>query len=371
MASNLQITVVVNGRFHAFDYAAELYKKNRLHRLISTMPYTVAKKFGIGQEVYVGIPIFEFIKSGWRKIFKKELPVLLYARLFTQTALLFLPRNTDVVISFAGYSEEIFKSKKLKNAIKILDRGSTHTLTNVRLNKIAAEYHKINWKPHPDAFIKRELNEYAYADKILVPSNFVEQSFIENGIPNEKVVKIPYALSTTKFEGLIKSGNKNNFAVLFVGQISARKGIGVLVDAMKIVRYKIPQAELWLVGSFNKQIDKKMLNENWIKYFGLLKGQDLYDKYNQASVFCLLSFEEGLAIVLIEAVYCGLSIVASENTGAKDIILNGENYHIVPAGNPNIAAEKIIDLLLKNRKITDNSHNMTWLRFTEILLHKI
>ena len=41
-----KITVVVNGRFHAFDYAAELNKLGVLYKLISTMPYSKAKKFG-------------------------------------------------------------------------------------------------------------------------------------------------------------------------------------------------------------------------------------------------------------------------------------------------------------------------------------
>ena len=133
------ITVVVNGRYHAFDYAAELYKNRVLYKMISSMPYCVAKRYGIGREVYIGLPIFEVLKRSWRKLFRKEFPPVLYSKLFTYTALLFISSDTDIVISNAGCSEEIFDSKKLKNTFKVLDRGSSHTLTNICANKIAAE----------------------------------------------------------------------------------------------------------------------------------------------------------------------------------------------------------------------------------------
>lgn len=128
MDNKKKITVIVNGRFHTFDYAAELHKLGYLDKLISTMPFYKAKSYGIGKDHYIGFSILEASKIVYREIFKKELPVNFYSKLFTLLANLFIPKNTDVIISFAGYSKEIFSDKKNFNKIKILDRGSTHTL---------------------------------------------------------------------------------------------------------------------------------------------------------------------------------------------------------------------------------------------------
>ena len=369
-----KITVVVNGRFHAFDYASVLYKQNKLHRLISSMPYSLAKKYNIDKEHYRGLPVFEVIKRLWRLLFKREPPVLFYAKLFTKTALAFVPNDTEIVISFAGYSEEIFNSPKLNGVMKILDRGSTHTLSNIKLNKLAAEYHNIKWEPHPKLFIERELREYDLADKILIPSSFVKQTFIENGISADKLMQILYAVGAKKFTKLKVNSEKMETAVLFVGQISPRKGIGVLLNAMKLVREKIPGAVLWLVGHKNELTENSLLEKPWIKHFGILKGQELFDKYNQASVFCLLSFEEGLALVLTEALHCGLPVVATPNTGAEDIVYQKKDCFIVPVGDHEKAAEKIIEALEKtqsNISANEKNYDMSWEKFCEILINKI
>ncbi len=376
-SNEIKITVVVNGRFHAFDYAAELYKKGRLHRMISSMPYSIAKRYGIDREVYIGLPIFEVLKRSWRILFKKEFPPVLYAKMFTWTALQFIPSDTQVVISNAGCCKEIFNSLKLKNTKKILDRGSTHTISNIKLNKLAAEYHGVNWTPNPVLFIERELTEYELSDKILIPSSFVRQTFVDNSIPPEKLIIIPYAFSLKKFEGLKIESQEKKTAVLFVGNISPLKGLGVLIRAMKLIRNKIPTAELWLVGAKNPMIKNDLLDEYWIKYYGVLRGKDLLDKYINASVFCFPSFQEGLALVLTEAMHCRLPIVATPNSGASDIITDGLNGFIVPVGDHIKTAEKVIEIL-ENPKffnlVNKNSikkEEMSWEKYCHILLKNI
>jgi len=374
--SKIKITVVVNGKFHAFDYAAELNKQGKLHRLISSMPNSVARKYGITADLYVGLPIFELIKRFFRKVLKREVPALWYGKQFAKTALKYIPGDSDIVIASAGCSAEIYKSARLRGIPKILDRGSTHTLSNIKLNKLAAAYHGTEWEPHPDKFIERELIEYQLADKILVPSLFVKQSFIENGIEADKIIQIPYGLSQHKFTRLLQPAQPRQLAVLFVGQISSRKGIGVLINAVEIVRQSIPGVKLWLVGALNKNIDSAIIEKPWIKYWGVLKGQELFDKYKSASVFCLTSFEEGMALVLTEAIQCGLPIIATENTGAADIIKNGETGFVIPAGDPTIVAQKLL-IILDNpgeweiKVKTSAKKEFTWEYFCNELIGKM
>jgi alpha-maltose-1-phosphate synthase len=371
-----KITVIVNGRFHAFDYASELHKRGLLYKMVSSMPYSVARRYGISRKKYIGLTFFEVLKRSWRIFFRREVPATFYAKLFTTTALKFVPSDSEVIISNAGYCKEIFTSSRLQSSIKILDRGSTHTLSNIMLNKLAADYHKINWLANPDNFVERELKEYELADKILVPSSFVMETFINNNISPDKLIKIPYAFSQKKFAGLTVDQKKREQTVLFVGQIGPRKGIGVLINSMKLVRDKIPHAQLWLVGGWNPLIDRSITYNSWIKYFGILRGEKLLEKYNSASVFCLPSFEEGLALVLTEALNQGLPIVATPNSGAEDIIKNGENGFIVPAGDEIKTANRIVEILenpefwnLTERNLKNDE--MTWGKFCDLFLKNL
>jgi starch synthase len=372
-----KITVIVNGRFHAFDYAAELNKIGVLYRLISTMPYCKAKKFGISRERYRSLFLLEILKKVSQIFFKRDLPFVFYSKLFNFLALRHVPIDSDAIIVNAGYALEIFQNKKLFGIKKILDRGSTHAISNIKLNRLAAEYHSVSWKPNGKRFLNRELFEYDIADKILVPTSFVKDTFKENGIADEKLLKIPYPLSLKKFDGLQKNANGKSKSILFVGQISPLKGIGVLVDAMKLVREKLLDVELCLVGPMNQMTKPSVIDFPWIKYYGVQKGQDLYDRYIEASVYCMLSFQEGMSLTLAEAAFCKLPIVATLNSGVLELDNYYKNYSIVPVGDPRTTAVKILEALdnIPKSNYYNNDAgqpgNYSWSDFTVTLLKSI
>jgi glycosyltransferase involved in cell wall biosynthesis len=372
MENKKKITVIVNGRFHAFDYAAELHKLGCLDKLISTMPYSKAKQFGIPRDKYVGFPFLEILKVLSLKIFNRHLPTMLYARFFTKLASFFITNDTDVIISFAGYSKEIFSDKKNFKKIKILDRGSTHTLANIKLKTQAANYHKTFYQSHPKKFVDREIIEYKMADYIMVPSSFVKKTFTNNHVPDDKLFLNPYAFSTTKFPKKSDKVNRELNTILFVGQLSPRKGIKVLVDAFNLLKLKLPEAKLWLVGAING-IDEAIIKKQGIEYFGVLKKDALKHKFESASVFCLPSFEEGLALVLTEAKYFKLPIVATKNTGVEDLFKENEDgYTLYETANPQDLANKL-ELALKSKYnlVDKKNEDVSWLDFTKTILQKI
>jgi len=98
-------------------------------------------------------------------------------------------------------------------------------------------------------------------------------------------------------------------------------------------------------------------------------------KYLTESVFFLLSFDEGFGLVLTEALYLQLPIVASTNTGAEDILTDAEKGYIVPVGDHVNAAEKIINIMLReNYSIsskTKETIETTWATFCEVLINKL
>jgi len=81
------------------------------------------------------------------------------------------------------------------------------------------------------------------------------------------------------------------------------------------------EIEIWVNGAVTPKM-KPLLSgyEDRVRFFGPTPRSELYEYYNQGSVFVLPSIEEGLALVQAQAMACGLPIIATTNTGAEDLI---------------------------------------------------
>jgi glycosyltransferase involved in cell wall biosynthesis len=66
--------------------------------------------------------------------------------------------------------------------------------------------------------------------------------------------------------------------------------------------------------------------------------------YRQADVCCLLSVHDGFGLVIAQAMAMGLPVVASANTGAAEMIVDGVHGFIVPARDPAAAAARLQQL---------------------------
>ena len=105
----------------------------------------------------------------------------------------------------------------------------------------------------------------------------------------------------------------------------------------------------------------------------MLKKEALKNKFESASVFCLPSFEEGLALVLTEAKYFQLPIVATKNSGVEDLFKeNEDSYTLFKTANSQDLANKLELALKSKQKIIDQKEeDITWLDFTKNILRKI
>jgi starch synthase len=103
-----------------------------------------------------------------------------------------------------------------------------------------------------------------------------------------------------------------------------------------------PKKELIIVGPTTHQtgIENLPPPEN-THFLGVLKGDALAQVYQHASVFVLPSIEEGLALVLGEALSFGTPVIATENSGATDLFTDRQEGFIVPIRSPEAIAEKL------------------------------
>lgn len=152
---------------------------------------------------------------------------------------------------------------------------------------------------------------------------------------------------------------KRGPTVLAVGQVKARKGYHVLIEAMRAVCDALPDAQAVIVGdssvdpeytaALNDRIVQHRLKDS-VHILGRVPEDMLLGWYHTADVFALPSIHtggrfEGFGLAYLEASAAGLPVIGTRDCGAEDAILNGETGYLVPQSDPAALAERIVRLL--------------------------
>jgi len=136
--------------------------------------------------------------------------------------------------------------------------------------------------------------------------------------------------------------------IISVGRLSKQKDHLTLIDAFALVR-KTQDARLIIVGEGPERMAlERRANELEISADIDLVGEhsNPYKYLSRANLFVLSSIFEGLPNAVIEAVACGLPVVATDcPSGPREILLNGAAGTLVPVGNPERMAEAILAYL--------------------------
>jgi len=340
----MKITISVGGKFHAFNLAQQLLKRDCLERLITSYPKFEVKKYGIPSQKVGSILIKELLERGWKKLprFLRNIynPQYLIHEIFDKLAFLGIIKS-DIFVGWSSFSLHSLRKAKKSGAIIVLERGSSHMIEQQRILK--EEYDKFGLKvqlAHPK-IIEKELKEYEEADYISIPSSFVKRSFLKNGISENKLIQIPYGVDLSAFKQIPKTDDI--FRVVFAGGMSLRKGVHYLLQAFS--ELNLPNSELLLIGSINEEIKpffKKY--EGKYKWLGHIPQKELYKYYSQGSVFAIMSIEEGMAMVIPQAMACGLPVIATTNTGGEDIVRHGKDGFIILIRDVNKLKEKLVEL---------------------------
>jgi glycosyltransferase involved in cell wall biosynthesis len=203
----------------------------------------------------------------------------------------------------------------------------------------ASTYKKYSFIDNPRV-MKQIADEIRLTDHFLAPSLFVKRSLEFNGVPPERIHIVPYGADLTQFqppERKRRKGSRVNF--LFAGSIEQRKGIGYLLEAFR--QLNNPDARLFLAGGF---IGAEALYEPyrpWFTYLGYLPTNRIQEAYRKADVFVFPTMWEGFSLVLPEAMACGLPVICSDHAGSSDIVEDGVDGFIIPAGNLSALKDKI------------------------------
>ena len=339
----MKISIIVGGRFHAFNLAEQLDQKNYLKQLITSYPKFYFKdKFNINKKLIKSVFIKEILQRSFlNKLFNINNYLNKYFEYRALSNLDF--KDLDILIGWSSFSYSSFLKAKNEKCISILERGSTHIeYQNEILKK---EYELLNLKPNliPKYIIDKEKKEYELADFIMVPTEYARKTFLDKGFSEKKIIKNPYGVNLKEFYYDTKlQEKKTKFRIIYAGSISVRKGVIYLLDAFE--ELSLENSELVLIGDVDEDLNKKLSrfkkNKNII-FKKSIKQNELKNFYNVSDVFVLNSIEDGFGMVILQAMACGLPVITTRNTGGSEIIDNDKDGYIIPIRSKKILKEKI------------------------------
>jgi glycosyltransferase involved in cell wall biosynthesis len=197
--------------------------------------------------------------------------------------------------------------------------------------------------------------------KTITNSSATRGSCLEAGMEKENFEVIPFGVDTNFYRPLDISKDENIFQILSVGYLIERKGFEYLIRAIKEVLKEHNDVLLTLVGSGPlekklKDLLKDLELENNFKIIKNVSDDELLCLYNLSDLFVLPSVvdsegnTEGLGVVLLEAMACGLPVIGSNVGGIIDIIKDKETGLLIPEKN-DLELSKAILLLMRDEKL--------------------
>jgi phosphatidylinositol alpha-mannosyltransferase len=185
-------------------------------------------------------------------------------------------------------------------------------------------------------------------------------NYVNKYFPSEEYRIIPNGIDIERFspDGPIKNFANGKLNILFVGRLEKRKGIGHLISACAILKKKLPNFRLIVVGPGTRlrpgyQEQAKELNLDDVVFTDFVPDFELPEYYRTADICCApATGGESFGIVLLEAMACGKPVIASNIEGYATVLNHNEEGLLVPPGNEEALAEAILSLS-ENRSLRE------------------
>lgn len=191
------------------------------------------------------------------------------------------------------------------------------------------------------------IEELAVCDAVLVPSQVVADGMIEHGVDSKKIIKVPYGVDLQTFSPVREPRDLHRgIEMVYVGQISYRKGIPQLLEAIRGTGIKLKM--------FGPLRTKKLLTDlpEEAEYFGIVPAAEVSQAMAQADAFVIASLEDAYAFVVTEALATGLPVIATDGVGAVESV-PPEDCVVVAAG----SVSELRSALLQVAPLSDDERN--------------
>ncbi len=192
------------------------------------------------------------------------------------------------------------------------------------------------------------------------------KSFLE-GVLGREVIFIENGFSPDiSLKDVAYKRRKRIFRIGFSGELREKKGMEVILKALKILKEKNVKFKFLIVGDVRKEevnlfklLLKKYRLRNLVEITGFLRGKDYIRNLLDMDIFLHPSLRDGMPNSVIEAMYYKIPVLGTDVGGIKDLLKDGRGI-IVPYGDSEAIAEKILDLLKRRKSfesMVEKAHN--------------
>ncbi|MDQ2796834.1 MAG: glycosyltransferase family 4 protein, partial [Actinomycetota bacterium] len=203
-----------------------------------------------------------------------------------------------------------------------------------------------DWNPlrgkELERWLERERRQYHAAAHLFAFSHQTRESIVvDYGVPAERVTVVAAGVNFEHVPEQALVGNTNTPpTILFVGNDFVRKGGEQLLEAFRVVRERVPDAQLQLVGT-----PHSIAAQPGVEVLGRVNGRGKMTRlYASADVFAMPSFFDPFPLVVLEAMAHGLPVVASPTCGVPEMVVEGRTGLLVPADTSMV--ERLADALV-------------------------
>jgi len=246
----------------------------------------------------------------------------------------------DVFYSWPRLVNSLNKAGE-RHALTVVYGTSAHPWEYIKLMSLESGNYGTEFNNSFEVNIKKHIKSLEKADYILALSNYAKETYVRYGISEEKIIgPIGVGIDISRFKKQLDSEH-DSFNVLFVADMTPLKGVLYLLKAWS--ELKLRESKLFLVGlvrdSVKRVVEEYTRRDSTVIVTGSVSNPKPY--YDKASVFVMPSLCEGFEKVTLEAMASGLPVIATTNTGARDIVKDGEHGFIVPIRDSKAIRDKI------------------------------
>jgi glycosyltransferase involved in cell wall biosynthesis len=243
--------------------------------------------------------------------------------------------HTVNLAAFARRSSLALVVGPVQTPLPVNDSGMARVTSNRSLTRISARLSR--------AMLKR-------ADRIIVISSKARDLLTSRGIDDELINTIPPGVDTERFRPLLPPNQKSPYKLVTVSHLYARKELDLLIDAMPIIRARVPGSTLHIIGDGPERPNLTALVrrhhlEAVVRFAGSVKPEHLPSEISSSALMVSASRAESFGQSYLEALACGTPVVAIENDGSTEVLDEHTGVIVRPARRPAEFATAVLQLL--------------------------
>ena len=260
-------------------------------------------------------------------------------RLFDRWAAASLGRaGAGAVVACEISALATFRAARRRGMVAILDAPSFHHAAQDRLHGTgdSPSLHR--------RIVAVKDREILLADHVLTVSELARKTYLDAGVPPEKVHAVALGADLELFAPAPEEGAGDGpFTFLFAGAALHRKGFDLLLAAFSRVAAEVSGVRLRLVGPRGDSAHLlARYPEAPIELAGATDQRGLAAELRRAGCLVLPSRNDSYGMVVPEALASGVPVLVSDMVGAKELVREGENGWIVASGDAAALAERML-----------------------------